>query len=593
MATWDPSVNGLRLGALVEIHSVPEEEIEERNLPRDVNGQLGQLLEFQSFSEQFQVILVDSGTKLEIGTEYVRAVRDYRRPGQGGDEYNFDVLLGPRTVRGALGQEVAHCLAEKGFCAVKVIQPSSELSATHDQLEALEADGNFGRLPQELEEGYLGRGCKAKAWWFDPDDSTGLGDTLVAQNDYTMTGVAQILQPYCEDAVGSAVVDRTPAMVCMSMKDEDEVEYESPNATEKELEEYYSTWCRGVLRMVMFMGPPWEHARNVTLTRKSSTPMQDIEEEYLIAAQAGTLLIMREDTFEYELEEDVDSKPCVWLQAFLLKPTGSLNLEMGELEGDVSLLSKVGDGPPPPPADHVAVCAIGIQGAANMYDHHKEFMAYLAGTDGQLEIPVTRFDYKPYYSDEFDMPNGTTYTKHNGMAEGIDMFDNKAFEISNVEAEAMDPQCRQVLEVGYICLVQIGLHKKWANTHPTHASVSVGCDKQEWQNSMPDVPRSVATNNQLAISANRFNYVFNLKGGSYVCDTACSSSLIAAHLGKINLMERRWDPLEFHLGIGTNITMTVGLMIGSCSAHMLSPGGRCFTFNATANATIVEMVQQV
>ena len=35
---------------------------------------------------------------------------------------------------------------------------------------------------------------------------------------------------------------------------------------------------------------------------------------------------------------------------------------------------------------------------------------------------------------------------------------------------------------------------------------------QEW-NQMP-VAQSVATNNQLAIVANRFNYVFNLKGTS-------------------------------------------------------------------------------
>lgn len=59
---------------------------------------------------------------------------------------------------------------------------------------------------------------------------------------------------------------------------------------------------------------------------------------------------------------------------------------------------------------------------------------------------------------------------------------------------------------------------------------------QEWHQ-MP-VQTSVATNNQLAIVANRFNYVFNLKGsdaegrrtcwtgGSYACDTACSSSLV-------------------------------------------------------------------
>lgn len=41
-------------------------------------------------------------------------------------------------------------------------------------------------------------------------------------------------------------------------------------------------------------------------------------------------------------------------------------------------------------------------------------------------------------------------------------------------------------------------------------TVRVQCSPQEWTQ-MP-VATSVATNNQLAIVANRFNYVFNLKG---------------------------------------------------------------------------------
>merc|ERR1719491_2686809 len=156
-------------------------------------------------------------------------------------------------------------------------------------------------------------------------------------------------------------------------------------------------------------------------------------------------------------------------------------------------------------------------------DHQKEWAAYTAGCDGQLEMPFTRFDYRPYYSDEVDMPQGTTFVKHFSVQDGIEMFDNRAFEISNMESEAIDPQCRQVLEVGYLSIHHIGITKKYSNTHPLHASVSVGCDKQEWA-TMSNVPRSVAANNQLAIVANRLNYVFNLKGGSYCMDTACSSS---------------------------------------------------------------------
>jgi len=181
-----------------------------------------------------------------------------------------------------------------------------------------------------------------------------------------------------------------------------------------------------------------------------------------------------------------------------------------------------------------------------------------------------------------DMPQGTTFVKHFSVQEGIELFDNKYFEISNMEASSMDPMCRQVLEVGLLSIQSLGYTKKWCNTNSVHASVSVGMDKQEWVR-MDWVPTSVATNNQLAVVANRFNYVFNLKGGSYVMDTACSSSLCAAHMGKVNLLERRWDPLEFHLGLGSSLTLTVNSFIAGSAAHMNSPGGRCFTFNASAN----------
>mmetsp|Transcript_56138 Transcript_56138/g.162689 ORF Transcript_56138/g.162689 Transcript_56138/m.162689 type:complete len:634 (-) Transcript_56138:23-1924(-) len=253
----------------------------------------------------------------------------------------------------------------------------------------------------------------------------------------------------------------------------------------------------------------------------------------------------------------------------------------GPLTG-LDLLAPEGQGPPPPTVETVSVVSLALQAAAGMTDHRKEWTAYMAGTDGQREIPITRFDYRPYYDEEVDNPQFTMYVKHNGMQDGIELFDNRIFEIAFLDATAMDPQCRQVLEVGCSLLFQRGITKRWCNTNATHASVSVGCDKEEWLN-MPEAPMSVATNNQLAITANRFNYVFNLKGGSFVADTACSSSLVAMHLGKLALMEQRWDPLEYHLAMGTNITLTHKLMIGSCMSHMLSPGGRCFTFNATAN----------
>jgi len=565
MLGYNPQVNGLRVGQLVELTGEAE-----------LNGKYGQLQEYLPDVDKFKVLMISTGNSLVVDPTSLSTVDDCSGPGDGGSSESFDIVIGPQTGRGALGDTLAECLSSKGFCVMKIVQGTDDLERSFGHMKEMEEEGKFGRLAQEVEEGYLGKGGRGKVMWLDPESGSLSPDSTVQMNDGNISNIAEILLPYSENALGTAVTERTPALVCLSMTDSDEVEYESPAATSGMIEEYYSTWCRGVLRVVHFMGPAKGKA---TLTLKAGAPISGLEDSYEVSAPGNTILLVREDTYEYGYEEPEDGEAC-WLTAFLLKPGPTWT--MSELEGDHDLLGLVGEGPPPPSQDLVAAVAISIQACGKMMNHEKEWVSYTAGTDGHLEMPFARFDYHPYYSDEVDMPLGTTYVKHYSVQDGIELFDNRVFEISNMEAEAMDPLCRQVMEVGYLSVFQLGITKKYCNTNPIHASVSVGCDKQEWLQ-MPNVPRSVATNNQLAICANRFNYVFNLKGGSYLVDTACSSSLVAGHLGKVNLLERRWDPLEWHLGMGAGVTLTVGSFIGSCASHMLSPGGRCFTFNATAN----------
>jgi len=565
MLGYHPVVNGLQIGQLVEV--VGESSFE---------GDYGQLQEYLPDSDKFKVMMVSSGEILTVDSTMVLTVEDCAGPGAGGAPESFDVVIGPQTGRGPLGDTIAECLGNKGFCVVRLIQGTGDTLKSFSSLKSMEEQGQFGRLAQEVEEGYLGKGSRAKVMWVDPDSDAFEPDSLVKRNDGNISAIAELILPYAENVTGSAITERTPALLCLSMTDADEAEYESPVATDRMIEEFYHTWYRGILRVMHFMGPGTGTA---TLTPKSGAPVGNLEDTYEVSLPANTVLIMREDTFDYTYTEPQKGE-AAWLTAFFMKP--GPNWSLGELEGDTDIFGLVGEGPPPPTQDLVAVCAISIQACGKMTDHHKEWVAYQAGTDGQMEMPFQRFDYAPYYSDEVDAPFGTSYVKHFSVQEGIELFDNKIFEISKPEAEAMDPLCRQVLEVGYLSLFQLGFTKKYCNTNPMHASVSVGCDKQEWL-TMPDVPRNAATNNQLAICANRFNYAFNLKGGSYLVDTACSSSLVAGHLGKVNLLERRWDPLEFHLGLGSGVTLTIGSFIHSCASHMLSPIGRCLTFNATAN----------
>jgi len=566
-----PVIDGIHQGSVVEICGLTERSYDGVLSP-ELNGQIGQLVYYED--GLFGIAMLDTGDYVRIDPQFVRAYTESEQA-----EKRFDMVLGPRTKRQVLGETMTSSLITKGFCVLKMIQEAGELESCFKNLKDLEAQNLFGRLPQEVEEGHLGKSGRAKTMWLDPENTDLPLHELLWSNDGNMTSIAETLVPFTTDALGCDIGERTAAMVCMSMSDEDEEAYSRPKADDQKILEYYNTWARGKIRIVHFMGP---HAGEVTLSPKEDAAIQGLQEEYTICASPNTILLMREDTFHYAYDEP-DGGEASWMQCFLLEPRPEWALENFQEEGLSSIFGREANGPPPPKQHLVAVTALAIQAAGNMVSTPKEWCAYLSGTDGQLEMPLTRFDYRPYYStDDDNIAPGFTYVKHMSVLDGIDMFDNKMFDVSNSEAAALDPQNRQVLEITCLLLHHKGITKKVTNAGAIHASVSVGCDKNEWLQ-MPGVPTSVATNNQLAICANRVNYIYNLKGGSYVCDTACSSSLIAAHLGKLALLEQRWDPLEFHLALGTNLSMTVFSFIGGSAAHMLSPGGRCFTFNASAN----------
>lgn len=561
---WDPAVNGLHLGCIVQLTS------------GDFNGYKAQLCDYSADANTFSLAVLDTGDIIQVGAESVTGNVDLKKPGEGGGEDSFDVVIGPRSRRDAIGDEVNSALSDKGFCIVKVVQEQKRIRETIDLMSDFEDEGKFSRLPTDVEEAQLGRGAHGKILWLDPDQNDMQGTLLVA-NDGNMSTIAEIIQPQFEDATGNVVTERTPAIVCRPLHDPDDEEWESPIPTDKQLREFYQTWSRSVVRIVQFMGD----VGTVTLSTKSNTPLSDMLDEYRIKACSNVMIIMREDCYDYELDMHGDAD-TVWMQCSLLTPAPSYDV-VGTVLGDMDALASVLPGPGPPTKFLVPVCGYAIQACMDQYDPLKSWAGYTAGTDAHVEFPMARFgNWTPYYDDSDNPPGWCTWVKHLSYQEGSDLFDSKVFEISISEANALDPQNRQVLEVGLHMLMQIGLTKRKLTSNSAHASISVGCDKNEWCN-MPGVPSSVATNNQLAICANRFSYVFNMKGGSFVADTACSSSLIGTHLGKVNLLHHRFDPIEFHLGMGTNLSLTINLWIGGTASHMNSPGGRCFTFNATAN----------
>ncbi|CAE8600698.1 unnamed protein product, partial [Polarella glacialis] len=566
-------VNGLRIGSLVELLSGEAGQ-------QELNGRLGQLVSYEEQVGLFRVCLVD-GSIRQVAAEQVRTLEDFRRPGLGGGAESFDLLVGPRHRQDVLAEEMGACLLEKGFCVLKVCQKQEDVDRAVSSVRHLGATGKLQRLSEELEEGYLGLGARARVAWMD---GRPLDRTLQANDDF-MSTIAALLQPYCLDVLGKVVDSRTPALVSLSLDNEGDSEFPPEAADDAALGTFLSTWRRSQLRILHCMGPG---TAKVTLDSKDDRDY-GVDESKVncvpckvdsveISATPNTLVVFRTGIFDLQCLTEEDT---LCLSTSVLEHVDELALSSDEV-GDLDWLRCV-EGPDGPDGEAVNVVNLSTRLMAK-WDEPEAYRAGLfGGCDASIEIPLTRWDVHAYYNPDLALLGPSqTATMHQSYVEGIELFDNKYFEIHNNEAKTMDPMQRHVLEVGAQNLFKLGIDKKFSNRNPHHAGVSVGLDKDDWD-LIPKPPELQGGINVQAIIANRFSFTFNLRGPNFVADTACSASLTATHLGKLMLQDRTVDKLEFHIAIGIHQCLAPHAFIGASQSHMLSPLGRCLTFNSSAS----------
>ncbi|KWB39655.1 non-ribosomal peptide synthetase [Burkholderia ubonensis] len=204
--------------------------------------------------------------------------------------------------------------------------------------------------------------------------------------------------------------------------------------------------------------------------------------------------------------------------------------------------------------------------------------------DAVTEVPRERWDIDRYYDPDPAAP-GKMATRHGAFIERVDQFDAAFFGIAPREATYLDPQQRLLLEVAWEALENAHLAPERFRQSATGVYVGITCFDHAIQMSNASTPSSsyAGTGSALNMAAGRLSFVLGLTGPSMAIDTACSSSLVCLHLACESLRSRE---TSMALAGGVNLMLSPEVMVSFSQARMLSPDGRCKTFDAAADGYV-------
>ncbi|MGI5506405.1 type I polyketide synthase [Lentzea sp. CA-135723] len=171
-----------------------------------------------------------------------------------------------------------------------------------------------------------------------------------------------------------------------------------------------------------------------------------------------------------------------------------------------------------------------------------------------------------------------------------DMFDAEHFGITADDAEILDPQHRQFLEVSHEALERAGYDPNsfegsigvfagaGMNTHLLHS-----LHERYLAASGPERYRLMIANDKDFL-ATRLSYKLGLRGPSMSVNTACSTSLVAVHQAVMSLVGGECE-IALAGGVHVRTPQTEGYL--HQEGMILSPDGRCRPFDASARGTVL------
>jgi acyl transferase domain-containing protein/NADPH:quinone reductase-like Zn-dependent oxidoreductase/NADP-dependent 3-hydroxy acid dehydrogenase YdfG len=234
----------------------------------------------------------------------------------------------------------------------------------------------------------------------------------------------------------------------------------------------------------------------------------------------------------------------------------------------------------------IAIVGVGCRLPGGANDPEAFWDLLRNGVDAIHEVPADRWKVEEYFDPNPGAP-GKTYSRWGGFMDNIDRFDPEFFGISPREAVHMDPQQRIFLEVAWEALEDAGIPPHTLKGSST--GVFVGTTMADYlqhhlrHGDPSDLDAYIISGNAMNAISGRLAYFLGTHGPSISMDTACSSSLVAVDRACRSLREG-----ECTLAItgGVNLVLAPDLFVCMSRWGMLSPDGRCRTFDAAANGFV-------
>ena len=260
-----------------------------------------------------------------------------------------------------------------------------------------------------------------------------------------------------------------------------------------------------------------------------------------------------------------------------LSPVKRALQEIRELRARLAVAESAQSGP-------IAIVGAGMRFPGGVRDADSFWELLESGRDAITDIPRNRWDWRQYF-DRNPEARGAMYAVRGGFLEDIDCFDAEFFGIAPREAAMLDPQQRLVHEVAWHALEDAGIAAD--SLRESHTGIFLGLSNLDYSRAALEddlrIDAYVGSGNSPSMAAGRLAYTLGVRGPAMTVDTSCSSSLTAVHLAVQSL---RAGESDVALAGGVNVILAPQMHIGFSRARMLSPDGRCKTFDAAADGYV-------